>query len=130
MEGLITVSEFRLKLYPKDFTAVRAFYEQTLGFLVVNEWDRGEHDKGVMFQVGPAILEVLTPEKDYQRIAGADVSLEVPAVQKLWEELKDTCDIVFALRDNHWGDASFCIKDPEGFEVTFFARTEGKHLHV
>ena len=71
----VAASEFRLKLYPKDFKAVRGFYEATLGFPVLNEWNRGEADQGV-------------------------------------------------LRDNPWGDTSFCIAHPESFEVTFFTQAQ------
>lgn len=120
------VTEFRLKLYPKDFQTVRAFYEQTLGFPVLNEWDRSEHDKGVMFQVGPAILELITPEEVYHPVTGIGLSLEVPDVHALWEELQTKAPVVFAIRDNPWGDTSFCIADPEGFEVTFFTKRD-KH---
>jgi catechol 2,3-dioxygenase-like lactoylglutathione lyase family enzyme len=116
------VTAFRLKLYPRDYIAVRTFYEQILGFPIVGEWDRGEHDRGAMFGVGPAVLELLAPEKEYQPVTGADISLEVSNVQALWEQLQDQAEVVFALRDNDWGDSSFCIKDPEGFEITFFTK--------
>ncbi len=118
----VKVTEFRLKLYPKDFTLVREFYEKKLGFPVTGEWDRGEDDKGVMFQVGPAVLELLSPEVEHKPLQGSDVSWEVPNVHALWDELKGSDSIVFALRDNAWGDTSFCIADPEGFKISFFAR--------
>jgi uncharacterized glyoxalase superfamily protein PhnB len=116
------VTECRLKLYPKNFRAARAFYEHTLGFTVLNEWDRSEHDKGAMFKVGPAVLELLTPEEAYPPITGAGLSLEVPNVHILWEELQTKAPVIFAIRDNSWGDTSFCIADPEGFELTFFTK--------
>jgi uncharacterized glyoxalase superfamily protein PhnB len=117
------VSEFRLKLYPKDFSAMRKFYAETLGFPVLNEWDRGKTDQGVMFQVGSAVLEILTPESTHQPIVGSGLSLGVPDVRELWTRLKDQAVIIFELRDNSWGDTSFCTADPEGFEITFFTKT-------
>ncbi len=119
----IEVQEFRLKLYPKDFYAVRSFYEKDLGLRVTNEWDRGDLDKGVMFQVGATTLELLSPSQGYEPIQGADVSWEVANIQELWEVWKDKNNVVFDLRDNAWGDTSFCISDPEGFKITFFAKT-------
>ncbi len=119
-----TITEFRLKLYPQDFTRVRAFYEQTLGFEVAGEWDRGESDRGVMFRVGPAVLELLSLENGYEPVQGTDLSLEVPDVQNLWNDLQSKAEVVFELRDNPWGDSSFCIADPEGFRLTFFSKTE------
>ncbi|HSX28318.1 MAG TPA: VOC family protein [Candidatus Saccharimonadales bacterium] len=119
-----TVIEFRLKLYPRDFTKVRAFYEQVLGFEAADEWDRGETDRGAMFRVGPAILELLSPEEGYRVVQGAGLSLEVPDVRILWSELQTKAEVIFELRDNSWGDASFCIADPEGFKLTFFSKSE------
>jgi len=116
------VTEFRLKLYPKDFLKVREFYEKTLGFGVIDEWDRGEHDRGAMFRVGPSVLELLSPEKEYQPITGTGLSLEVPDVRGLWVHLKDKTPVIFELRDNSWGDTSFCVADPEGFELIFFEK--------
>jgi len=122
MKQPIEVKQFRLKLYPKDFARVRSFYETYLGFPVINEWDRGEDDRGVMFTVGSAILELLSPEGGYKPISGSDLSLEVPNVTELWEQVKDDGNIVHSLRDNPWGDTSFCISDPEGFAITFFTK--------
>ncbi len=125
MSDLTKVTEFRLKLYPKDFYKVREFYEKKLGFKVVKEWDITDTDKGVMFDVGGTTLELLSPKKGYHAVTGADVSLAISDVWKLWEQMKDSEDVVFALRDNDWGDSSFCITDPEGFKITFFTKHEG-----
>ncbi len=118
----VEVSEFRLKLYPKDFAGMRAFYEDKLGFTVSNEWDRGPNNKGVMFLVGNTTLELLSPPDGYEPIQGADVSWEVADVKSLWEELKDNTPIIHDLRYNSWGDTSFRIADPEGFHITFFTK--------
>lgn len=119
----LTVQEFRLKLYPRDFTRVRVFYESTLAFPIVHEWDHGEADRGVMFNTGAAIIELLSPESprtEHIPPTGCDISLHVQNVWDLWEQLQHTCTIIFPLRDNAWGDTSFAIADPEGFEITFF----------
>lgn len=79
-------------------------------------------DAEIVFRVGPAVLETLTPESTYQPIVGSGLSLEVPDVRELWMQLKDQAPVIFDLRDNDWGDTSFCIADPEGFEVTFFTK--------
>ncbi len=114
------VKEFRLKLYPKNFYKVRAFYEDILGYPVIDEWDGV--DKGVKFDTGGATLELLTPEGDYLPVQGASVSWEVKDVMKLWEKIKDKVDIEFEPRHNSWGDTSFRITDPEGFKITFFTK--------
>lgn|GEM_PF-518692 len=120
---LTYVSEFRFKLYPKDFQASRHFYEHKLKFPVMNEWDRGEDDRGVMFKVGSAVIELLSPEGPHEAVAGCDLSVRVPSVWVLWEVMKDGDNIIRPLTDNAWGDTSFCIVDPEGLKLTFFSET-------
>lgn len=116
------VTEFRLKLYVKDFDKEREFYEILLAFPIINSWDRGENDKGIMFDTGKGIIELLSPESEHKSFAGVDLSLEVDDVNKLWESLHDKANIIFPLTDNAWGDTSFCISDPEGFNITFFTK--------
>lgn len=122
MSEPVIVREFRVKLYPDNFDLVRSFYENVLGFTVTKSWDRGDRDKGIMFDVGGTTLELLSPESSYQRITGCDFSLEVDNVNHLWEQMKDSADIRHELRHNSWGDTSFRIADPEGFEITFFTK--------
>ncbi len=125
MNELTNVNEFRLKLYPKDFYMVREFYETELGYSVIDEWDRPD-SKGVMFDVGGTILELLTPKTEYKPIVGADVSWKVSDVWQLFEEMKDKPYVIRGLKDNNWGDTSFHIQDPEGFHITFFTKTSRK----
>ena len=120
MTTLTQTSELRLKLYPENFLLVKAFYQSVLQFPIVHQWDEGEHDRGVMFSAGVAIIELLSTKK-YLPVQGCTVSLRVADVGQLWEQLKDTGSIVHPLRNNSWGDRSFCIKDPEGFKITFFS---------
>lgn len=122
MNKPVVVKEFRLKLYPKDFALVREFYEKQLQFPVINEWDRGDADKGVMFNVGGTTLELLSSEQGYEPVTGADLSLGVPNVAELWGQMKDNQTVLHPLRDNAWGDASFRIADPEGFPISFFTQ--------
>jgi catechol 2,3-dioxygenase-like lactoylglutathione lyase family enzyme len=120
-------SEFRLKLYPKDFYKVKDFYENLLGYPIVDSWD-GEESKGVMFDTGGAILELLTPKGEYLPFQGSDISLKVDNVWELWERLKDYPSIVKALDSYSWGDTGFKIADPEGFKISFFTSTKEKPL--
>jgi len=122
MNDLTVVTEFRLKLYPKDFNKVREFYEQELGYTVMNEWDRPD-GKGAMFDIGGTTFELLSPEAGFKPIASVDVSWRVKDVWKLYESMKDKPYMVRELQDNDWGDTSFHITDPEGFLITFFAQT-------
>ena len=113
------VQEFRLKLYVSDFYQRREFYQTTFGWLVTSGWDRGPNNRGVMFDTGCGIIELLEKKEASVPIRSCDVSLRVENVWELWEQLQSKCQIVFSIRDNAWGDTSFCVKDPGGFELTF-----------
>ncbi len=116
-------TEFRLKLYPRDFSLVRSFYQDTLLFPIIEEWDNGGADQGVMFDSGPAIIELLSSDHPATAISGCSLSLAVDDVHSLWQKFKDASYIVHPLRHNSWGDTSFAIHDPEGFQITFFTKT-------
>lgn len=116
------VTEFRFKLYPIDFDTSHAFYSKTLGFPVVHEWNSSPTDRGVMFNTGTAIIELLSPHGDYTQPSGCALSLEVDDVHALWDQLHHQCTIQFALRHNEWGDTSFAITDPQGLSITFFTK--------
>lgn len=120
-DALTKTSEFRLKLYPKKYYECREFYKKALKFPIVNEWDRSSKDKGVMFDTGAGIIELM--RKGMPRKSGCDISLEVKDVWKLYGKMKKKSKIVFNLRNNAWGDTSFRLSDPEGFEITFFTKT-------
>jgi predicted enzyme related to lactoylglutathione lyase len=116
---LTKVKEFRLKLFPKDFYKVKDFYENTLGYPITDSWD-GDKSKGAMFDTGVAIIELLTPKTDYVNLQGSNVALMVDDIWKLWDKLKNHPNIVMPLTERPWGDVSFRITDPEGFQITFF----------
>lgn len=119
---LTKVSEFRFKLYVKEFDRTREFYEHLLEFPVLHSWNRGDKDRGIMFDTGAGIIELLSPPDGYKPLKGCGLSLEVQNVEKLWEKLKDHPGIIFGLRKNNWGDTSFCINDPGSLRITFFTK--------
>lgn len=119
-------TEFRLKLYPRDFPLVKSFYQDILLFPIIEEWDNGVSDQGVMFDTGPAIIELLSRDHQPTNISGCTLSLAVDDVHKLWEQFKDAPYIIHRLRDNSWGDTSFAIHDPDGFQITFFTKIKNK----
>jgi len=118
----VTIKEFRLALYPKDFESSRNFYEKHLQFPVVHSWDEGDDNKGVMFNVGGTTLELMSPEKNKHKVSSpTHLSLAVPDVHELWEQMKGGDNIIHPIRNNSWGDTSFAINDPEGHRLTFFS---------
>jgi catechol 2,3-dioxygenase-like lactoylglutathione lyase family enzyme len=115
-------TQFRLRLYPGDFDASRTFYADVLGYPVVEEWNDGPASHGAMFETGAGIIELLCSTRIIGPARGAGVSLEVADVAALWERLGTSAPVAYPLRHNAWGDTSFGLHDPDGFEVVFFAR--------
>ena len=112
--------EFRLKLFPVSFDQTKAFYAEKLMYPILDEWNRGDSDRGVMFDTGVAVIELLTPSKG--KVVGCNLSLEVADVWSLWGKLEGDPVVAYALKDNPWGDSSFGILDPDGFQITFFTQ--------
>ena len=117
-ESPTQVEEFRLKLYVADFSERRHFYEETIGWPIIEQWDHG-----VMYDTGAVVFELVHHLAAEPHNPSYDVSLRVSDVQTTWNELKDRSEVIFGLRDNSWGDTSFCIADPGGFRLTFFSPT-------
>lgn len=118
------VNEFRLKLFPEDYSANYTFFKDVLGFAIKHEWDR-EDSKGVMFDVGGTTLEFMWPVEDgcKDMATGSGLSLAVDDVWSLFEELQGKVEITHKLRDNSWGDTSFGISAPNGYRISFFTKT-------
>ena len=123
-KSLTKVYEFRVKLYVKNFYKTKDFYNKILNYKLIKSWDEHE-DQGAMFDTGNGvIIELLTPDNNYKKIQGCDVSLRVKDVWKLYSELKNKVKIIKKLSNRKWGDTDFKIKDTEGFNITFFSKTK------
>ena len=112
-------NEFRFIRLVRDLAIHRAFYEKVFEWPVVTEWD-----SGVMFDTGAAVFELIQDPQAEKPNASTRISISVPDVWLLFENLKDKVTIVFPIRDNSWGDTSFRISDPDGFYITLFTPTK------
>src|SRR4051812_11775965 len=119
MSASTTVEEVRVMLYPRDFQKTQEFYARVLHWPIRSQWDRAD-SRGTMFDMGSGISELLWPPERAPGVPGAALSLRVANVWQLWQELREQASVVFALRQNAWGDDSFCLADPDGFALVFF----------
>ena len=121
------VVEFRLMVRVQQFDAVRDFYRNVLHYSVVSGWNRGPDDRGVLLDTGAGFIELMAAASELELPDNrCEISLGVADVWQLWDRIKDSAPIVFALRHNSWGDTSFCIDDPGALRLTFFTR-DGEH---
>lgn len=116
---MVLVRELRVMLFPTDFAKTRQFYEQLMGWPIQHEWD-SESNKGVMFATGSGTIELLWTSEMQASPGNTRLSLRVNDVWALWTRLCDETNVVHPLRENPWGDDSFCIADPDGVNLTFF----------
>lgn len=123
---LIVTTEARFKLYLTGavFDETDRFYSDILSLPVQHRWNHHPHDRGVMFDTGSAIIELINKGEQSGIVSGCGISLAVPNVDELWRYLKKTYADVGSLCDRPWGDTSFTINDPSGLHVTFFSPTK------
>ena len=112
------------------FDQIVAFYGETLGFLVVAEWDRS-HGRGRRFELGGGLrLEILDNARE-PRPAKLDVSqrvhvvVEVADIHIAWQRLKVPAP---APVQTSWGAELFQIHDPDGVPVTFLKWTDDRSI--
>jgi hypothetical protein len=115
------IIQVRIKIYLAGFDQRYSFYKSTLNLEIYHEWLEPIGQRGAMFIIGDSILELIEDTKTVGRNQNTDLSLMVPNAEILWQELKHKVDVEFPIRDNSWGDISFCIADPGGFKITFFS---------
>lgn len=112
-------SELRILLYPNDYALSHLFYLKNMAWKIKHEWDYGD-SKGTMFDTGCGVIEILWPNDIGATVGNYILSFHVANVWSLWDKLSKKVPVVFALRQNPWGDDSFCISDPDGNRLTFF----------
>ena len=118
-KGLTLASEFRFIRLVRDLAAMRSFYEDIFGWSIIDEWD-----SGVMYNTGVITFELIRNIQADKPGLSSYISISVPDVWSLFEQLKNKVTIIFPLRDNSWGDTSFRISDPDGFLITLFTKTK------
>ena len=107
------------------FDAVAAFYGETLGFRVVEQWDR-PRGRGRRFDLGGGLrLEILDNERELHPAkldssARVHVVVEAADVDATWSNLKAAAP---PPADTSWGARLFQIQDPDGVPVTYLQWT-------
>eukprot|EP01080_Neovahlkampfia_damariscottae_P005603 gene5603-9420_t len=107
-----------------DFKKSRNFYEQILGFECIEDWDRGEFDKGAIFKIGLNRLEIINRNRPGGVVPPKTETIVCWRVDNVWNEwkrLKDTVKIVYPLRESSKNYFSFGFFDVDGLVLEFFS---------
>jgi catechol 2,3-dioxygenase-like lactoylglutathione lyase family enzyme len=104
-----------------NFDEVVSFYGTSLGFPVVDEWDRN-NGRGARFDLGGMRLEILDNARQRK-------PLSIPAPGDRFHVVIEVDDIVAARgglaidapapQNTSWGAKLFQVRDPDGVPVTF-----------
>ena len=119
------------------FAYFTALYEETVGFYrdglelpVFETWDRNPDDRGTVFTAASGMIEVLALPRpgasshlwDERPPQGAFMVIEVPAVEALHHRAVERgLPVTQRLTDQSWGHRSFCVREPNGLTLYFFA---------
>jgi predicted enzyme related to lactoylglutathione lyase len=120
-------SEVQMPLQTRNFTARYEFYQKTLGMKVLEEWTTPQ--RGVIFEFGNATRIEVNQVVNAPPAKSVRVSHKIPDVWKLWDRIKNSTRIMYELRQNSWGDDSFGVYDPEGYELELWTRRSDRFVH-
>src|SRR5213083_44536 len=87
--------EFRFVFYPTDYERTVAFYRDAIGLPVTGGWERGDGDRGTLFEAAGGIVEVLeAPGADDAPHesgppSGGWISIEVKGVDVAYEQIRE-----------------------------------------
>ena len=125
------IRQFRVVIRAKSFDRALKFYGEALALPQVQSWDR-EDGRGVAFQAGSAILEVLgrpsgeDPRLNNERydpegpLTKTVLTFDVASAQKAYDEIFfREKNIPGGLRKDDDGKLMFETHDPDGIRVRF-----------
>jgi catechol 2,3-dioxygenase-like lactoylglutathione lyase family enzyme len=120
------MDEFRFVISTKEYEATVAFYRDGLGLPISGGWDRGQDDRGTLFQTPPGgIIEVvlLPPEGEPRP---PSVVFGVKEVDGWYHRAQEKgLPIQEELIDRSYGYRAFDVTDPNGLVVTICTPLEG-----
>lgn len=122
-------NELCVALHVKDFEASRRFYQDHLGLQVVYSWDEGPEDRGIKFQAGAGLIEIISREPPCPQGA-TTILLEARDAAACYEQMKDNTELVFDehLTARSYGKIVFRLADPDGNIISIFHYTDTRKV--
>lgn len=126
--GTGPVSYIAVTLAVDSIEASLRFYTEVLGFAEWFRWGQagGLDAAGLRYGDGRVIMSQakLTPGQTAHRGAGMSMYIDVGSadIDAIYARVKDRAQVTVPLADRPWGDRTFAVTDPDGYEVEF-ART-------
>ncbi len=113
-------------LVTNRFNEVTRFYDELLGFPIVEQWDRS-NARGQRFDTGGMRLEILDNEREQHQLELGETADKVHIVVEV-ENIDDVRERIKVdappTQDTSWGSRLFRVHDPDGVPVTFLQWTD------
>ena len=122
--------QFRFAYFTPKYEETVAFYREGLELPVIEAWDRAPDDRGTLVGAASGVIEVLALPRsshpdhlwDARPPQGAFMVIEADQVEALYQHAVERgLPIQQALKDQAWGHRGFCVREPNGLTLYFFA---------
>ena len=111
-----------LFINPADFDASLAFYRDTLGWSVTEEWGDGKKGARGATLSGGGVKLVLAERQESSAADGSSrphVHLDIHDIEKRFKTLPKGAHVVEEPQATHWGTKWFVVRDPDGNLIAF-----------
>src|SRR6266487_4557239 len=125
--------QFRFAYFTPKYEETVAFYREGLELPVIEAWDRASDDRGTLVGAGSGVIEVRALPRsshpdhlwDARPPQGAFMVIEADQVESLYQHAVERgLPIQQALKDQAWGHRGFCVREPNGLTLYFFAELQ------
>ena len=122
--------QFRFAYFTPKYEETVAFYREGLELPVIEAWDRAADDRGTLVGAACGVIEVLALPRnshpdhlwDARPPQGAFMVIELDQVESLYQHAVERgLPIQQELKDQPWGHRGFCVREPNGLTLYFFA---------
>ena len=115
--------ETRIVIYSNRYQASRDFYQNIIKLEILKDWDHGDGQLGVVYQLGNAYLEILQTNENIKP-SSFYIDSQVKDIDLLWNKLKEKVNVTSTITNQAWGHRNFSIEDPNGYQLKFFSLIE------
>ena len=112
-----------LYIEPADYDASLGFYRDVLGWVVTEDWDAPDGNRGAVLS-GGGVKVVLAERRGGEQPADAtgarpSVHLDIHDINARFQALPKGAHVVTAPEKTHWGTRWFVVRDPDGNLIAF-----------
>lgn len=112
--------EFRFYYFTNRYRETVSFYRDIFQLKEIRSWDRGDADKGTIFQSPNGIGWIEIEEGTSSPTIQGGLYIQVEDVDQWYEKLRQNVQIVSPITNTSYGHRSFKFLDPNGMAISLF----------